>query len=123
VIDGWPIGRTVAGASSTPPTFSPSRPRASRHADGAPRQPLRRGPRRRNCKQVTHARAFAALKAAFAEHNIKRVPPGTPGADIIFEVIHNSKIAAMIIIEVKNEKNWGWSWPAKLEQNKEGRWR
>jgi hypothetical protein len=34
-----------AGASFTPPTFRLSQPRVPRHADGAPRQSLHRGPR------------------------------------------------------------------------------
>ena len=69
--------------------------------------------------QMTEVQVFNALKAAFAGDNITRVPPGKPGADITFEVIHNGKSAATTIIEVKAETNWGWSWPGRLLQHKQ----
>jgi hypothetical protein len=69
--------------------------------------------------QMTEVQVLNALKAAFAGDNITRVPPGRPGADITFEAIHNGKSAATIIIEVKAETNWGWSWPGKLLQHKQ----
>lgn len=35
------------------------------------------------------------------------------------EFRHYGKSACTAIIEVKNETGWGWSWPAKLRQNKQ----
>jgi hypothetical protein len=84
----------------------------SRAAEGRPPQQL---------GQMTEVQAFNALKAAaaFSSDNITRVPPGKPGADITVEFRHNGKSACTAIIEVKNETGFGWSWPAKLRQNKQ----
>ena len=65
--------------------------------------------------------AFNTLRTAFAGNNITRVPPGKPGADIIFDVIHDGKKKGTIIAEVKTEMNWGWSWTGKLRQDKQDR--
>jgi len=63
--------------------------------------------------------AFNMLRTAFAGDNITRVAPGKPGADIIFEVIHDGKKKGTIIAEVKTEMSWGWSWTGKLRQDKQ----
>jgi hypothetical protein len=82
-----------------------------RAAEGRPPQQL---------GQMTEVQVFNALKAAaFSTDNITRVPLGKPGADITVEFRHNGRSACTAIIEVKNETGWGWSWPAKLRQNKQ----
>jgi hypothetical protein len=57
---------------------------------------------------------FEVLKAAFQGDRIRRVAKGTPGADIIHEVVHNGKLCGKIVYDSKNRNNWQNAYTAKL---------
>jgi hypothetical protein len=57
---------------------------------------------------------FEVLKAAFEGDRIRRVAKGTPGADIIHEVVHNGKLCGKIVYDSKNRNNWQNAYTAKL---------
>jgi hypothetical protein len=61
---------------------------------------------------------FEVLKAAFEGDRIRRVPKGTPGADIIHEVIENGKVCGKIVYDSKKRAAWKAEYASKLCQDK-----
>ena len=49
---------------------------------------------------------FEVLKGAFEEDKIRRVQKGTPGADIVHEVMLNGKPCGKIVYDSKNRNKW-----------------
>jgi hypothetical protein len=60
---------------------------------------------------------FEALKAAFEGDRVKRVPKGTPGADIIHEIVHNDKVCGKIVYDSKNRNVWKAIYATKLRED------
>jgi hypothetical protein len=60
---------------------------------------------------------FEALREEFPTDNITRVTKGTPGADILFEVLYKGTSCGRIIIESKNRQDWKDSYVTKLRQD------
>jgi hypothetical protein len=60
---------------------------------------------------------FEKLKATFDSDRIKRVPKGTPGADIIHEVVHNDKVCGKIVYDSKNRNVWKAIYATKLRED------
>jgi hypothetical protein len=61
---------------------------------------------------------FEVLKSAFEGDRIRRVPKGTPGADIIHEVIENGKVCGKIVYDSKKRAAWKAEYATKLCQDK-----
>jgi hypothetical protein len=61
---------------------------------------------------------FEILKSAFEGDRIRRVPKGTPGADIIHEVIENGKVCGKIVYDSKKRAAWKAEYATKLCQDK-----
>ena len=61
---------------------------------------------------------FEELKAAFEDDRIRRVPKGTPGADVVHEIMHNGKVCGKIIYDSKNRKDWKYAYATKLCEDK-----
>lgn len=61
---------------------------------------------------------FEVLKSTFEGDRIRRVPKGTPGADIIHEVIENGKVCGKIIYDSKKRAAWKAEYATKLCQDK-----
>jgi hypothetical protein len=57
---------------------------------------------------------FEELKRAFEDDRITRVKKGTPGADIIHEIVHNGKVCGRIIYDSKNRNKWDGRYVSKL---------
>jgi hypothetical protein len=57
------------------------------------------------------------LKAAFEKDRIRRVQKGTPGADIIHEVVHNGNVCGKIVYDSKNRNAWQNEFVAKLRKD------
>ena len=57
---------------------------------------------------------FEALREHFQADKITRVRPGSPGADILFEVLYKGASCGRIIIESKNRRDWKTSYVTKL---------
>lgn len=57
------------------------------------------------------------LKEAFPGDQIRRVEKGTPGADIIHEVMLNGKLAGKIVYDSKNRGQWKFEYATKLRQD------
>ncbi|HVY28191.1 MAG TPA: DUF2130 domain-containing protein [Polyangiaceae bacterium] len=60
---------------------------------------------------------YEELKAFFEDDNIKRVEKGTPGADIVHEVIHNGISCGKIVYDSKNHKAWRNDFVSKLRSD------
>jgi hypothetical protein len=60
---------------------------------------------------------FEVLKAEFPDDRIKRVNKGTPGADIIHEVVHNGRVSGKIVYDSKNRSAWQNGYVAKLRKD------
>jgi|SRR6185437_15380645 len=61
---------------------------------------------------------FEELKAGFEGDRIRRVPKGTPGADIIHEIIHKGKVCGKIVYDSKNRNDWKSAYVTKLCEDK-----
>ena len=60
---------------------------------------------------------FDELKAAFPDDRIRRVIKGTPGADIIHEVVENGNVCGKIVYDSKNRGNWQSAYAVKLRDD------
>ena len=60
---------------------------------------------------------YEVLKGAFEDDRIRRVEKGTPGADIIHEVVHNGKVCGKIVYDSKNRNAWQDGFVAKLRKD------
>ncbi len=61
---------------------------------------------------------FEQLRTAFEGDRIQRVPKGVNGADVIHEVIHNSKVCGKIVYDAKNRDAWQNGFATKLRADK-----
>jgi hypothetical protein len=61
---------------------------------------------------------FEELKAQFEGDRIRRVPKGTPGADIIHEVVENGKLCGKIVYDSKKRASWKTEYAMKLCEDK-----
>jgi hypothetical protein len=61
---------------------------------------------------------FEELKAAFEGDRIRRVPRGTPGADIIHEVVENGQLCGKIVYDSKKRQSWKTEYATKLCEDK-----
>jgi hypothetical protein len=57
---------------------------------------------------------FEELKTAFEGDRIRRVPKGTPGADVIHEIIENGKVCGKIVYDSKKRNSWKSEYATKL---------
>jgi hypothetical protein len=60
---------------------------------------------------------YEVLKGAFEDDKIRRVQKGTPGADIVHEVILNGKLCGKIVYDSKNRNRWATEYVTKLRQD------
>jgi hypothetical protein len=60
---------------------------------------------------------FEELKRAFENDRIARVKKGTPGVDIIHEVMHNGKVCGRIVYDSKNRNKWDGRYLSKLRED------
>jgi hypothetical protein len=60
---------------------------------------------------------YEVVKAAFEDDKIRRVPKGTPGADVIHEVMLNGKLCGKIVYDSKNRNGWKWEYVTKLRED------
>ena len=65
-----------------------------------------------------HLDLLEELKDRFEGDRIRRVPRGTPGADIIHEIIENGKVCGKIVYDSKNRNNWRAEYATKLCEDK-----
>ena len=59
---------------------------------------------------------YDVLKAAFDGDKIRRVQKGTPGADIVHEVVHNGKVCGKIVYDSRTG-NWKNEYATKLRED------
>jgi len=57
---------------------------------------------------------FESLREAFPSDQIKRIPKGTPGADIVHEVMDRGQNCGQIIYDSKNRQGWRNTFITKL---------
>jgi hypothetical protein len=60
---------------------------------------------------------YEELRQAFPDDKIRRVPKGTPGADIVHEIIENGSVCGKIVYDSKNRGNWQSSYAVKLRDD------
>src|SRR5581483_5780316 len=60
---------------------------------------------------------FEALREQFPGDNIKRIPKGQAGADILHEVLYKGEPCGRIIIDSKNRQSWQNGYVTKLRQD------
>ena len=60
---------------------------------------------------------YEVLKAAFEGDRIRRVGKGSPGADVIHEVIEDGKVVGKIVYDSKNRGNWMGEYAVKLRKD------
>jgi hypothetical protein len=60
---------------------------------------------------------YDALRAAFPDDTIRRVPKGTAGADVIHEVRQNGQCCGRIVYDSKNHQGWRKDFAPKLRQD------
>jgi hypothetical protein len=60
---------------------------------------------------------YDVLKETFPDDRIRRVEKGTPGADIIHEVMSNGKLCGTIVYDSKNRGAWKTEYATKLRQD------
>jgi hypothetical protein len=78
-----------------------------------------RSERGRLSKHLFSARALdRGFKAAFDGDRIRRVPKGTPGADVIHEIVEKGKVCGKIVYDSKNRKRWETEYATKLCEDK-----
>ena len=61
-----------------------------------------------------HVQLLDALKAEFPEDNIRRIPPGVSGADVLHTVMRNGVECGSILYESKNSMQWRDDYVTKL---------
>jgi hypothetical protein len=65
-----------------------------------------------------HLDLLEELKDHFEGDRIRRVPRGTPGADIIHEIIEDGKVCGKIVYDSKNRNGWRTEYATKLCEDK-----
>jgi hypothetical protein len=65
-----------------------------------------------------HVDLLEELKDRFEGDRIRRVPKGTPGADIIHEIIEEGKVCGKIVYDSKNRAAWRSEYATKLCEDK-----
>jgi hypothetical protein len=60
---------------------------------------------------------FEALRAEFRDDRFARVKKGTAGADIIHEIVHNGRVAGVIVYDSKNRDAWRNDYATKLRND------
>jgi hypothetical protein len=60
---------------------------------------------------------YDVLKGAFEGDKIRRVPRGTPGADIIHEIVENGSVCGKIVYDSKNRNDWKTAYATKLRED------
>lgn len=60
---------------------------------------------------------FETLKEAFEGDRIQRVAKGAAGADVIHEIMHNGKVAGVIVYDSKNRNQWRTEYVTKLRED------
>lgn len=60
---------------------------------------------------------FEALKAEFPDDRVRRVKKGTPGADILHEVVNHGRVCGLIAYDSKNRNAWKNDYVTKLRQD------
>ena len=68
--------------------------------------------------EVAEIDLFEALRQAFPDDRISRVPKGRNGADIHYEVIHRGQPCGKVVIDSKNTKGWQNAFVTKLCQDR-----
>ena len=61
---------------------------------------------------------FEQLKAHFEGDRVRRVPKGTPGADIIHEIVENGRLCGKIVYDSKKRQSWLTEYATKLCEDK-----
>ena len=64
---------------------------------------------------------FEELRVAFDGDRIRRVPKGTPGADVIHEIVEKGKVCGKIVSNSKNRNSWKNEYATKLCEEQGGR--
>ena len=67
--------------------------------------------------EAAEVHLFDALKDVFAGDHIRRVEKGTQGADIIHEILHNSRVCGRILYDCKNRSAWRQEYVTKLRED------
>src|SRR5262245_41941205 len=65
-----------------------------------------------------HLDLLEELKERLEDDRIRRVPKGTPGADIIHEILEEGKICGKIVYDSKNRNAWRSEYATKLCEDK-----
>jgi len=60
---------------------------------------------------------FQALRDAYPEDKVTRIPKGTAGADIRFEVLRRGEVCGTIVIDSKNRQQWRNGYVDKLRED------
>ncbi len=63
---------------------------------------------------------FEALRGAFPDDLIHRVPKGQPGADIHQQVRYKGEVCGRIVFDSKNRQKWGYEFVTKLREDQVG---
>jgi hypothetical protein len=61
---------------------------------------------------------FEELKAHFEGDRIRRVPKGTPGADIIHEIVEDGRVCGKLVYDSKKRASWKSEYATKLCEDK-----
>jgi hypothetical protein len=61
---------------------------------------------------------FEGLKAHFEGDRVRRVPKGTPGADIIHEIVESGRLCGKIVYDSKKRQSWKSEYATKLCEDK-----
>jgi hypothetical protein len=61
---------------------------------------------------------YEDLRAVFEDDRIRRVPKGTPGADIVHEIVHKGTVCGKIVYDSKNRNDWKSGYVTKLCDDK-----
>jgi hypothetical protein len=67
--------------------------------------------------EIAEIDLFEALRQAFPDDRITRVPKGQNGADVHHEVVHKGQLCGKIVIDSKNTKAWQNAFITKLRQD------
>src|SRR5262249_27847130 len=60
---------------------------------------------------------YDALRDAFQDDSIKRIPKVDGGADIMHQVSYKGEVCGRIVYDSKNRQGWQWSYIAKLRED------
>jgi hypothetical protein len=64
-----------------------------------------------------HLNLLEELKAEFEGDVIRRIARGTPGADVVHEVMENGKLCGKIVYDSKNRAQWRTEYATKLRED------